>query len=255
MVDSIRAVIVAGSPGAGKTTWIQQQLAQQDHAAIYWCPGAMAVDRVTLGAQFPEVKMLTDGEEARLLEPVVEETIAYIEVGFHLDLASVSNLLKLLPCQKIAVLPPSATHTEWHSWADQVIEGIESSIPQIGSQIWRAPLTGEVLDLSSLEMFWYELTAGAYGAVQRSKGVFDVADGRSLHFDFVARNSTYAELELPIWSKGRPTRFSGIEAIGEALDQEAIAQTLKECCLSDQVIEHYQQQIRESLESLEETLV
>lgn len=255
MVNSIRAVIVAGSPGAGKTTWIQQQLAQHTHAAIYWCPGAMAVDLITLGAQFPKVQLLTDGEEARLLEPVVEDTIAYIEIGLHLDLASVSDLLKLLPYQKIAVLPPNAPPTEWHSWADQVVEGIESNIPKTGSQIWRAPLTEEVLDLGSLEMFWYELTAGAYGTVQRSKGVFDVADGRSLHFDFVAGNSTYTELSLPLWSKGRPTRFSGMEAIGENLDQETMAQTLKDCCLPDQIIEHYQQQIRESLESLEETLV
>ncbi len=48
-------------------------------------------------------------------------------------------------------------------------------------------------------MFWYELTQGAYGTVQRAKGIFDVTDGRSLYFDFVAglSKTTYLELNLP----------------------------------------------------------
>jgi hypothetical protein len=38
------------------------------------------------------------------------------------------------------------------------------------------------------------------------------------------------------------------EVVGEALDQEAIAQTIEESCLNDQAIAYYQQQIQDSLE-------
>ncbi len=87
----------------------------------------------------------------------------------------------------------------------------------------------------------------------------------ALYFDFVAglADPTYLELNLPRWLNGRPVsealrrnRFSGIEVVGEALDQEArseadpfrIAQTLKDCCLEEQAIAYYQQQIKDSLE-------
>jgi len=111
-----------------------------------------------------------------------------------------------------------------------------------------------VLDPASLNTFWYELTNGAYGTVQRAKGIFDVADGRSLYFGFVMglAETTYLELNLPLWCNGRPDRFSGIEVVGEALDQEAIAETIKACCLEDPVIAYYQQQIKNSLESGDE---
>lgn len=107
-----------------------------------------------------------------------------------------------------------------------------------------------MLDPASLNTFWYELTHGAYGTVQRAKGIFDVADGRSLYFDFVAglAETTYLELNLPLWCNGRPDRFSGIEVVGEVLDQEAITETIKACCLEDHVIAYYQQRIKDSLE-------
>ncbi len=34
-----------------------------------------------------------------------------------------------------------------------------------------------MLDPASLDVLWYELTHGAYGMVQRAKGIFDLADG------------------------------------------------------------------------------
>jgi hypothetical protein len=153
-------------------------------------------------------------------------------------------------CPRVAVLPPGTRHTEWHDWADLVVTGVEPGVALSQPHLWRSELSGQVLDLASLNTFWYELRHGAYGTVQRGKGIFDVADGRSLHFDFVAglTEPTYLELNLPLWLNGRPDRFSGIEVVGEALDQEAIAQTLKECCLNDQAIAYYQQQIKDSLE-------
>jgi hypothetical protein len=59
------------------------------------------------------------------------------------------------------------------------------------------------------------------------------------------------ELDLPLWFNGRPDRFSGLEIVGAALEQEAIAHTLKDCCLEEQVIAYYQEQIKQSLESSE----
>jgi G3E family GTPase len=122
--------------------------------------------------------------------------------------------------------------------------------------LWRSALPGQVLDSASLNTVWYELTQGAYGTIQRAKGIFDVADGRSLYFDFVAglAEPTYLELNLPRWLNGRPDRFSGIEVVGEALDQEVIAQTLKDCCLEEQAIAYYQQQIKDSLEPGDEAV-
>ncbi|MCY7393467.1 MAG: GTP-binding protein, partial [Leptolyngbyaceae cyanobacterium CAN_BIN12] len=121
-------------------------------------------------------------------------------------------------------------------------------------QIWRSLLTGQVLDLASLNTFWYELTHAAYGKLHRAKGIFDLADGRSMHFDFVAGlpkpdrpETDRTELDLPLWIEGRPDRFGGIEVIGEALDQRAIAQTLTDCCLDDAAIAYYQAQISEAL--------
>ncbi len=110
-------------------------------------------------------------------------------------------------------------------------------------------LASEVLNLASLEAFWYELTQGPYGQVTRAKGIFDIADGQSLYGDFVlnvlARD--FAPLNLPRWLEGRPQRFSGMEVVGQNLDEEAIAQTLQDCCLSEAAIRYYQQQVIESL--------
>jgi G3E family GTPase len=97
-------------------------------------------------------------------------------------------------------------------------------------------------------MLWYELTNGAYGTVQRAKGVYDLADGRSFYFDFVAgHEKKYQELNLPLWLEGRPDRFSGMEVIGINLDREAIGDTLRDCCLSDEAIAYYQAQTKQSL--------
>lgn len=89
------------------------------------------------------------------------------------------------------------------------------------------------------------------------KGIFEVADGQSLHFDFVAglAETTYTELSLPRWLQGRPDRFSGVEAVGEQLNEAAILQTLKDCCLSEAAIFHYQQQIQAAMDSPEEAIV
>lgn len=123
----------------------------------------------------------------------------------------------------------------------------------------RSILTGQVIDSASLETFWYELTHGAYGKVQKAKGIFTLVDGRVLQLDFVTGlpkdsletipETITTELPLPPCTKGRPDHFSGLEIIGFNLDRAGIAQTLEDSCLDDQAIAYYQAQIQEQIQA------
>ena len=53
-------------------------------------------------------------------------------------------------------------------------------------QVWQLSLFQTVLDPASLDIFWAEITAGAYGKVDRVEGFFNLADGRGFQFRFVA---------------------------------------------------------------------
>jgi hypothetical protein len=244
--------LVSGPSGAGKTTWIQQQINSVAEPSVYLNLGAenTPIDATYLAAEVPGLTVLSDEQLADFLANPIAGSAVYLELGFQIDLASLVLPDKMVDCRRVAVLPPGTRHTEWHGWADLTVTGAEIGVELSQPHLWRSALSGQVLDSASLNTFWYELTQGAYGTVQRAKGIFDVADGRSLHFDFVAglTETTYLELNLPLWCNGRPDRFSGIEVVGEALDQASIAQTLKECCLNDSAIAYYQQQIKDSLE-------
>lgn len=251
-MQTLDITLVSGSSGAGKTTWIQQQIHSIADTAIYLSLGAdeTLIDATYLAAEVPGLTVLPVIQLTDFLErPTVGRSI-YLELGFHIDLTSLILPDQMADCRRVAVLPPGTRHTEWHDWADLIVTGAEAKFTLQHPHLWRSALSGQVLDPASLNTFWYELTNGAYGTIQRAKGIFDMADGRSLYFDFVAGRSetTYLELNLPRWLNGRPDRFSGIEIVGEALEQETIAQTIKECCLNDQAIAYYQQQIKDSLE-------
>ncbi len=240
--------LVAGAAGAGKTTWIQQQLLQAS-AAIYLCPStdAMAIDATYLATEIPSLTQLSDRQWPELLSRVAAGQPAYIELGSHLDLQSLALPIDLDLCQRVALLPPDAEQTEWQAWAERIIPGAPVSL-ELPPDIWQSPLRGQVLDSASLNSFWYELTQGAYGSVQRAKGIFEVEDGRAVYYSFVAglAEQSYSDLKLPRWTEGRPERFSGIEVWGE-LAQAELAQTLEDCCLADPVIDHYQQQLKAML--------
>lgn len=84
--------------------------------------------------------------------------------------------------------------------------------------------------------------------MHRAKGIVEVADGHAFHFDFVNSlpGSAYTELKLPPWLQG-PQRFSGIEVVGQGLDEAAIAATLKDCYLSDSLLAAHQATLKDAI--------
>lgn len=243
---------VAGRAGVGKTTWIRQQIATESLQVLYFSPGtgSVPIDQTCISAEFPQVKTLSDTQQSLLTEHLINGGVAYIELGYYLQLDALNSLLEAFPSRRVCIVPPNTKDKEWQNWADEIVEGV--SINQQGEKlsIWRLPLQGNVIDPGSLDVFWYqEMTQGAYGKIHRAKGIFDIADGRSFYLDFVAElaETQYEELNLPRWLEGKPQRFSGIEIIGENLDETSLLQTLEDSCLPEAVILYYQQQVKDSM--------
>jgi Cobalamin synthesis protein cobW C-terminal domain len=254
--------VVAGLAGAGKTTWICQEIANKIATpnfppnVLYFSPGTgnLPIDQTCLSAEFPQVQVFFDGQEVEFIKQLALSDLAYIEIGFYLDLSSISKLLGDKSYNRVAIVSENSNDSEYHSWAQKIISGalIQDNFTKnhlTQNQLWRAPISGQVIDEESLREFWYEITNGAYGNITRCKGVFDVADGRSLYADFVAGvpSPEFIELNLPRNLEGRPERFSGMEVLGENLDAVVIKQTLEDCCLSDAAILQAQEQVKEAL--------
>lgn len=175
----------------------------------------------------------------------------YIEIPWYLDLAGIEPLLQTVNSHRVAIIPDDTDSTELKSWADEIIPTTNITNPTTALQIHRGVLTGEILDFDSLATFWLELTQGAYGEVVRAKGIFDLADGQSYYGDFTSGKPEIElkPLNLPRWLDGRPDRFSGFEIVGSNLDKAEIVQTVRDCCIPEDAINYYQQQVKESLAS------
>ncbi|MGF1604033.1 MAG: GTP-binding protein [Thermosynechococcaceae cyanobacterium] len=241
-------VAVSGPSGCGKTTWIKQFLTDETAPLFYLYPGLgnVSVDLMRIGYTFPWVQVIPESQLQQVLTTLPDEAVVYLELGFHLNLDS--PFLSALPCRQVAVLPPHLQDSEWHQWADEICLGNDIAIPDAAKppELWHTPLQGQVFDPPSLEVVLTELTGGAYGKVHRLKGIFEMPDGQALGIDFVAglEGIEYTELNIPRWLEGRPNRYSGIEVIGDNLEQEIIAQTLLDGSLADETLFYYQQQYK-----------
>ena len=260
-MQPLTIILVAGLAGAGKTTWIRQQIERSSRSVAYLSLGSQSapIDATWLAAELPHLMVLSDEQWVDFVATSSHDKVLYIELGFQIDLASLvlpQVLIDQHPnappkCHRVVVLPSGAESADWDNWANQIVRGVGSPMTLQTPHLWRSLLTGQVFDPASLNTFWYELTHGAYGKVQRTKGIFELIDGRSFYFDFAIGlpDSVYAEMPLPRWLKGRPDRMSGIEILGENLETSTIVQTLKDCCLEDSAIAYYQQQLQPSSSS------
>lgn len=251
-------IVVTGGIAAGKTHWIRQQIAQSKQPSLYFSPQTetFPIDHLTLQNDFPQLSSISREEEDLLSSLSMENTI-YMEVPWHLDTQSLESFLKPLNCHRVAITSPDEEIPEGQVPVDEiVISPVKTTIKgdqwlkKREIQIYRAVLTGEVLDFSSLTTFWTELTQGAYGEVLRVKSIFDLIDGQCIYGEFMDEwpEKDFQSLNFPVNLDGRPNRFSGIEIVGRNLDKPTIADTLSDCCLSDEALFYYQQQFQESLE-------
>ncbi|MBD2327076.1 hypothetical protein [Alkalinema sp. FACHB-956] len=299
-MQSFPVTLVAGAPGVGKTTWIYQQ-ASLAQSAAYLNLGAenFPIDTTYLSTECPQLTAIAVDELSEFLQRSDQSIPLFIELGFHIDPASLELPIEPDACRKILLvqspqlsqstdvesrsesqsqllisstksselLHQDQQNDEWTGWTcispvaspedflDHLpTEAYESSrlsidlTPETTLQIRRSYLRGKILDGNSLETFWDELTHGAYGHLQRAKGIFELVDGRALLLNYRAGHAAVEplELSLPRWLEGPPDRFSGLEVVGTQLDQPSIVQTLTDCCLEDAAIAYYQAQIRAS---------
>ncbi len=244
-------IVVAGFAGCGKTSWICQQLVARDKNVLYFSPGVgtVPIDKTRLEAEFPHVKVFSDGQQVEFFNQLPTADVVYIELGFYLQLSATRQILDNLTYHAVALIPPQLKDSEFHAWAKEMIIGADVQTSSAQTKLWRASSIGQVIDEDSLHEIWYEITHGAYGTVSRAKGIFHVPDGRSLYADFVAGvpSTDFLELDFPRHLDGIPQRFSGLEILGNNLDEVSLQETLQDCCLSQAAILHYQQQVKETL--------
>jgi hypothetical protein len=248
-------IAVAGPSGSGKTEWISQYLKESNPSSFYLAPGINqpSIDLMRIGYSFPWVQVIPDSQIpaffAALTEEALPDSTLYLELGFHLVLDH--PILSALPWHRVAVIPPQIQDSDWHSWANEIVQGNDTPPESLADNpnLWLTALNGQVFDPSSLNEALKELREGAYGQIHRFKGIFELPDGRSFYVDFLNEFSgiKYADLNLPRWIEGRPDRPSGLEVVGWNLQTEAIAQTLRDSCLADDLLRHYQQQYKANL--------
>lgn len=243
--------VVAGPWGAGKTHWISSQLLARANAskpALYIAPATVGVDAHRLKIEMPQLQIETASPAAVTL--AYQSTI-YVELGYHLSLDL--PWLAQIPHRRVAIVGADIpAQSEWHQWADEVVtnppaEADTDILAPENTDVWQAPLSAQVFDPASLHLFWQELVQGAYGHMIRAKAIFELADGQAIYVDHLPRQATtYLDLALPKWLNGRPQRFSGIEMVGQQLDQAAIAATLRDCCLPDALLASHQAMLQQN---------
>ena len=249
--------VIMGSFGVGKTHWIKNDLANNNHEQknYYVSPKTetFPLDGAFLQGYYPDLSIVNSQDLSELINESRESNI-YLEIPEYIDILNNHSFLDNLDAEKIAIVSQLEDSQKWENLADKIIVNRElkseiTSISLANLQIHRAGLTQEILDFASLETFWQELVAGAYGDIVRVKGIFNIMDGQYIHRDYLQDgiNLDFQALDIPLSLEGRPTHFSGLEIIGANLDKQAIADTLGDFCLEDSAVYFYQQQVKESL--------
>ena len=102
-------IAVASPPGAGKTHWIHQQIAQKNEPVGYFSPqtDSIPIDAIYLQSEYPQLKLYQTGEEAALTD-----TITYVEIPWYLDLAGIEPLLQTVNSHRVAIIPDDTDSTE-----------------------------------------------------------------------------------------------------------------------------------------------
>ncbi|XDE60580.1 hypothetical protein AB3M80_17505 [Arthrospira platensis BEA 1257B] len=118
-------------PGAGKTYWIREQIAQNPQPQCYFAPeiNGVCIDKTCLATEFPHLHILSRGQEAELLTLIESGVNVYIELPCYLELSNFEPLLNNLDCQRIAVLPATPQNSEFEQWSDQIINGNSAAFP------------------------------------------------------------------------------------------------------------------------------
>ena len=244
-----------GSFGVGKTHWIKEDLKHSTKPSYYLSPKTetFPLDAAFVQAYYPDLSIVDSQDFSELIN-LSKENNVYVEIPQYIDINNNSTFISGLEAEKIAIVSELENSKNWENLADKIIINRElksetTSISLANLQIHRAGLTQEILDFASLETFWQELVAGAYGDIVRVKGIFNIMDGQCIYRDYLKNglNFDFQPLQIPLYLEGRPTHFSGLEIIGANLEKQAIVDTISDFCLPDDVVQFYQQQVRESL--------
>jgi hypothetical protein len=268
--------IVVGAPGVGKTHWIRERLADiSPRTLVSYIGIENPIDAASLAAEFPDISVsqisvsqisvgqvsgsqVSGSQEgltvalAQWTEAAQSNRLTYLEINDPTDLAVLEPQLTGLPCWRVLVQSDgkqdAVLTASWGGlapdWADAIWDGRHLTPGAQGNNRWRSAFTEAVFDPASLDTAWQELTAGAYGPVQRAKGLFELVDGRLFQIDFVVGGpSSYSEVKRSGFTHPAD-RVSRIDVIADSLNWDIITDTIRHCQLSEAAIAYYQDQYK-----------